>query len=167
MLIWYKTCVKFVKELPDGTLKRVTDQHLVRAESFSDAEARIYEEVGEQVRGEFIVTSIASTEITDIFEYEDSQTWWQVKLAYDVDDDNGQNRQVINTCMVSAPDAFKAIERADTSFREHISKFTIPEMKLTKIVQIHAPIDDAERERRKQAKIKADKEMEATAKVTD
>ena len=167
MLIWYKTSVKFVKELPDGTLKRVTDQHLVRAESYSDAEARMYEEVGEFVRGEFIVTAIARMEITDVFEYEDSKTWWQVKVSYDVDDDNGVSKPVVNSCMVSAPDAFKAIQRAHDSFKETITHFTIPEMKLTKIVEIHAPIDAAERERRKDAKLAEDKKIDAAAKVTN
>ncbi len=48
---WYTIKVKFTKEFQDGTLKRVTEPYLINSMSFTDAEARIYKEVGEFVRG--------------------------------------------------------------------------------------------------------------------
>ena len=59
---WYTVKVKFTKEFQDGTLKRVTEPYLVSSLSFTEAEARIYQEVGEFVRGEFLVTSISKTD---------------------------------------------------------------------------------------------------------
>lgn len=159
MINWYVTKIKFTKEFPDGTLKRITEAHLVGAVSFSDAEARIYEEVGEFIRGEFIVTCIERANYSDIFEYDGDTSWWMVKVAYDVEEETGGTTKIVNTCLVSAPDAKHAIERVEDRFKETISQFTIPELKLTKLIEIHPPVSDEERDQRKLEKLKADSEM--------
>ncbi len=161
MLNWYVTSVKFTKEFPDGTLKRITEPHLINAESFSDAEARIYEEVGEFIRGEFIVTKIERAFYVDIFEYSDANLWWMVKVSFVSEDaDSGFETLVTNQCLVSAPDAKLAIARVEDSYKEQFSTFTIPELKLTKLVAIHGQITPDEREARKQAKLLEDQEIE-------
>lgn len=161
MTTWYKTRSKFVKELPDGTLKRITEHHLVEAESYADAEARTYEEVGEFVRGEFLVSAIDRVNFIDIFEYDAAETdsWWEVKVMYNVEDeDSGCETAVCNTCLVNAPAASLATLRVEDSFVKIVQLFTIEELKRSKIVEIHPAIDDAERERRKMKK----KEEDAT-----
>jgi hypothetical protein len=73
---WFTVRVKYTKQLENGTLKRVTEPYLLAAMTFTDAEARIYEELGSYIRGEFMVVGIARTDLSDIFQYED------VKEAY-------------------------------------------------------------------------------------
>ncbi|HRP53378.1 MAG TPA: DUF4494 family protein, partial [Fluviicola sp.] len=43
---WFTTKVKYTKQLEDGSFKRVSEPYLVAAMTFTDAEARIYEELG-------------------------------------------------------------------------------------------------------------------------
>ena len=64
---WYTVKIKYIKELEDGRLKSVSEPYLVDSVSFTDAEARMYEEVGSQVRGEFLITGITKTDYADIF----------------------------------------------------------------------------------------------------
>ena len=99
---WYTVKVKFTKEFQDGTLKRVTEPYLVGSISFTEAEARIYAEVGEFIRGEFLVTSIARTEFADIFQYDDSDRWYKCKVAYQTEDaDTGKEKKVNQDFLVS------------------------------------------------------------------
>lgn len=51
--------VKYTKQLENGTFKRVSEPYLLAAMTFTDAEARIYEELGYVIKGEFAVTNIA------------------------------------------------------------------------------------------------------------
>ena len=71
--------------------------------SFTEAEARIHKEVGAYVRGEFQVTSIAKTDYQDLFEYDDSDTYFKAKISYISEDaDSGKEKRVNNNYLVSA-----------------------------------------------------------------
>jgi len=133
---WYTVKVKFTKEYQDGTLKRVTEPYLVSSLSFTDAEARIYQEVGEFVRGEFLVTSISKTEFADIFHYDDADVWYKCKVTYITEDDNGKEKKVNNNFLVSAHNLKEAYERIEESLKGLMVSYEIPMISLTPIVKI-------------------------------
>jgi len=87
MNTWFTVKVKYTKQLDDGTFKRVSEPYLLAAMTFTDAEARIYEELGSIIRGEFTVTNIARTEYHDIFYYEDADLWYKCKITYQSEGD--------------------------------------------------------------------------------
>ena len=64
---WFTVKVKYKKQLENGTFKRVSEPYLLAAMTFTDAEARIYEELGSIIRGEFNVVGITRTEIVSGF----------------------------------------------------------------------------------------------------
>lgn len=78
---WFTCKVKYAKQTEEGTYKNVTESYLLPAYSFTDAEARIYKEKGEVIKGEFDVISLVKTNLIDIFLYEESDIWWQCKIA--------------------------------------------------------------------------------------
>ena len=87
---WFTVKVKYTKQLEDGTFKRVSEPYLVAAMTFTDAEARIYEELGSLIRGEFVVTGITRTDFHDIFHYEDADVWYKCKITYEAGGDGGE-----------------------------------------------------------------------------
>lgn len=92
---WFTVKVKYTKQLEDGRLKRVTEPYLVDSVSFTDAEARMYEEIGQSVTGEFLITGITKTEYADIFYYDDSEDWYKCKLTYvSIDGDEGKEKKI-------------------------------------------------------------------------
>lgn len=134
---WYTVKVKFTKEFQDGTLKRVTEPYLVNSLSFTEAEARIYREVGEFVRGEFLVTSISKTDFADIFHYDDAEDWYKCKVSYITEDaDSGKEKKVNNNFLVSAHSVKSAYERIEESLKGLMVTFEIPMISLTPIVEI-------------------------------
>ena len=52
---WFEIGVRFEKKCEDGTLKKVTEQHVIEALSFTEAENRITKVANEFVSGEFTV----------------------------------------------------------------------------------------------------------------
>ena len=134
---WYTVKVKFTKEFQDGTLKRVTEPYLVSSLSFTEAEARIYQEVGEFVRGEFLVTSIAKTDFADIFHYDDAEDWYKCKVSYVTEDaDSGKEKKVNNNFLVSAHSVKEAYDRIEESLKGLMVTYEIPMISLTPIVEI-------------------------------
>ena len=134
---WYTIKVKFIKEFNDGTLKRVTEPYLVNSMSFTDAEARIYKEVGEYTRGEFLITSIVKTELADIFHYDDAEKWYKAKVTYVTEDaDSGKEKKFNNNFLVSAHNVKEAYERIEESLKGLMATYDIPSIALTQIVEI-------------------------------
>ena len=134
---WYTVKVKYTKEFEDGTLKRVTEPYLLSAVSFTDAETIIHKEVGETIRGEFTVTSIAVTEFADVFRYDDADVWYKCKVAYVSEDaDSGKEKRIINNFLVSAHNVKEAYERIDESLKGMMSTYETPIIAETQIVEI-------------------------------
>lgn len=134
---WFTIKVKYTKQLEDGRLKRVTEPYLVDAISFTDAEARIYEEVGTNVKGEFLITGISKTDYADIFYYEDADDWYKCKLTYvSVDADSGKEKKISNNFLVTAHNVKQAYERIKESLSDMTVTFEIPSIMLSPIVEV-------------------------------
>jgi hypothetical protein len=137
MNTWYTAAVRYTKEFTDGTLKRTTEKYLLNTMSFTDAEARIYKEVGEYVRGEFQVTALQKTNYADIFFYDDAEIWYNVKLAYVTEDaDTGKEKKVTNLFLVSAHNIKEAYERMEESMKGLMAHFTILKIEKSPIIDI-------------------------------
>jgi len=134
---WYLVKVKFIKEFTDGTLKKVSEPYLVSAMSFTDAEARIYKEVGEYVRGEFLVTAISVFSVEDLFHYDDAETWYKVKVTTVVEDaDSGKEKRHSYNYLVTAHNTKEAHERVEESLRGLMFTLKIQSVVETKIVEV-------------------------------
>ncbi|MDX1447343.1 DUF4494 domain-containing protein [Lishizhenia sp.] len=144
---WYTVKVKYTKQMEDGTLKRVTEPYLLDAVSFTDAEARIYEELGEQIRGEFLVTGISKTDYADIFHYEDADYWYKCKVTYvSVDADSGKEKKVSNNFLVTAANVKEAFERIEESLESMLVSFEIPAIAVSPIIDIFPFNPDLDKE---------------------
>ncbi|RYM35018.1 DUF4494 domain-containing protein [Brumimicrobium glaciale] len=134
---WFTVKVKYTKQLEDGRLKRVTEPYLVDSVSFTDAEARMYEEIGQSVTGEFLITGITKTEYADIFYYDDSEDWYKCKLTYvSIDGDEGKEKKITSNFLVTAANVKQAYERIQESLSDMTVTFEVPSIMLTPIVEV-------------------------------
>lgn len=144
---WFTVKVKYTKQLENGTFKRVSEPYLLSALTFTDAEARIYEELGAIIRGEFDVVSISRTELHDIFAYDDSATWWKCKVTYEsAEHDSEKTKKVSQNFLVSAETAKEAYERIQESLSTLMVDFNIPSIIFSPIVDIFPPSENLDRE---------------------
>jgi len=134
---WFTVKVKYTKQLENGAFKRVSEPYLLAAMTFTDAEARIYEELGSVIRGEFVVTNIARTDFHDIFHYGDSDIWFKCKISYDSNDgDSERKKRISQNFLVSAHTVKEASERLLESLSTLIVDFKVNSVIETAIVDI-------------------------------
>ena len=144
MNTWFTVKVKYTKQLENGEFKKVSEPYLLAAMTFTDAEARIYEELGALIRGEFSVTNIARTDFHDIFHYEDSYIWYKVKVSYEsMDADSEKKKKISQNFLVSASSVKEAYERIHDSLSTMLVDFVVPSITLSPIVDIF-PFNDIE-----------------------
>jgi len=134
---WFKVKVKYTKQLESGSFKRVSEPYLLSAMTFTDAEARIYEELGSFIRGEFSVMGITREDIQDIFQYDDADTWFKCKISYDnIDDEGDKKRTVTQNFLVSAKTVKDSYERIEESLATLLIDFQITSIIASPIVEI-------------------------------
>lgn len=144
---WFTVKVKYTKQLDNGALKRVSEPYLLAAMTFTDAEARIYEELGSVIRGEFSVTGISRTELHDIFAYDDSGVWYKCKVTYEnVDADTEKSKRVAQNFLIEANSVKEAYERIQESLKGMMVDFLIPSIIVSPIVDIFPYDEELDRE---------------------
>lgn len=144
---WFTVKVKYTKHLDNGALKRVSEPYLLAAMTFTDAEARIYEELGTSIKGEFNVVGITRTELHDIFAYDDADTWYKVKVRYEtIDGDAEKTKKVTQNFLVGAGSVKDAYERIQESLSTLMVDFEIPSIIVSPIVEIFPYNEDLDRE---------------------
>lgn len=137
MNTWFTVGVKYTKQQDDGSFKRVSEPYLLAAMNHGDAEARIYEELGSQIRGEFIVNKVSKTEVHDIFAFGDTDTWYKVHINYQVQPDDG----VKSTCvkqnfLVSAGSTLEANQRIIKCLEGLMMDYAITKVELSPIIDV-------------------------------
>lgn len=133
---WFTVKVKYTKQLENGTFKRVTEPYLLASMTFTDAEARIYEELGSIIRGEFSVIGISRTEIHDIFHHEDSDEWFKIKISFKNEGEEGKGKKVSQSFLISAHSVKDACERLKENLQGMMIDYTITSAVVSPIVEI-------------------------------
>lgn len=144
---WFTVKVKYTKQLENGQFKRVSEPYLLAAMTFTDAEARIYEELGSVIKGEFDVVGISRTELHDIFAYDDADVWYKCKVTYENQDaDSDKVKKVSQNFLVSAHSVKDAFDRIRESLSTLMVDFLIPSIIVSPIVEIFPPSENLDRE---------------------
>ena len=64
---WFESKIRYEKVMEDGLQKKVTEQYVVDALSFSEAEKRITEEMSAYISGEYEITDVKKAQYKEVF----------------------------------------------------------------------------------------------------
>lgn len=81
---WFIAKMRYEKTMEDGLQKKVTEQYVVDALSFTEAEARIIEEMSAYISVEFEVKNLDPAPFKEIFfdDSPESDKWYKAKLHF-------------------------------------------------------------------------------------
>ena len=82
--MWFECKIRYEKVMEDGLQKKVNENYVVDALSFSEAETRITEEMSAYISGEFEVADIKKAAYKEIFFTDDNiaDKWYKAKLQF-------------------------------------------------------------------------------------
>lgn len=122
---WYKFRVKYGKELDTGKKKKVSEEYLVDAESFTETEKRANKAATDLIgTRDFDITAISREPITEILkdDEDDDNHWYKAVVALvTVDEETGTKKFSPQTMYVNSPDIKDAVQMlidhmSDSSF---------------------------------------------------
>lgn len=81
---WFETKIRYEKTTEDGLQKKVTEQYVVDALSFSEAETKITEEIQAYISGDFAVQAIKRASFKEVFfsDNDADDRWFKAKLQF-------------------------------------------------------------------------------------
>lgn len=122
---WFEAKVKYIKVNEDGREKKVTESYLLDAMSYTEAESRIMKEMEPVIKGDYYITGLKKSNITELVESEDENDdrWYKAKIAIiDADEVSGKEKSSSQYYLIAAANINKALENLEKS----LSTFVVP-----------------------------------------
>ena len=115
---WFEAKVKYMKVSEDGKEKKVNEAYLLDAMSYTEAESRITREMESVVSGDYYISSLKKSNITEVVPSEDEtdDRWYKAKVAIiDADEVSGKEKSSFQYYLVAASDIKRALENLEKS----------------------------------------------------
>lgn len=124
MQTWFECKVKYNKVSQSGNEQLITENFLLDAVSYTDAETRIIRQMQQMVKGgEFAIIDIKKSKIAEVFPFENGEWWFKAAInLVTVDEDAGKEKKVRAYYLVMADEIREALDR----FEESLSYLVIP-----------------------------------------
>ena len=136
---FFEVKIQYQKTLEDGKEKKVTEQYVVEALSFTEAEARIIEEMTPYISGEFNVVSEKIAPYNEIFLSDNStdDKWFVSKVAFiTIDEKTMKEKKHTFRYLVQAETSEKAMEYTKEMFSHGMSDYSIDAVQDTATLEV-------------------------------
>ncbi len=137
---WFECKIQYEKTIENGMTKKVTEPYLVDALSFTEAEARIIEEITPFMTGEFTVSDIKRANYSELFYSEDTSAdrWFKAKLQFiTLDEKSGKEKKTNTLVLVQATDFRAALKNLDEGMKGTMADYVIASIQETPLMDVY------------------------------
>ena len=134
---WFECKVSFEKVWENGMQKKVTEPYLVDALSFTEAEARIIEEIRPFISGEFTVTDIKRARLSELFFNENGDRFYKIKVYFiTLDEKSGAEKKTAAQMLAQACTLKEAIAVLEEGMKGTMADYTIASVTETMLMDV-------------------------------
>ena len=140
MHTWFECKIRYEKVMENGMNKKVTEPYLVDALSFTEAEARIIEEITPFISGEFTVSDIKRANYSELFTSDEdaADRYFKCKLVFiTLDEKSGAEKKTSTNILVQAADLRDAVKKLDDGMNGTMADYQISSISETAIMDIY------------------------------
>lgn len=137
---WFETKIRYDKTMEDGQQKKVSENYVVDAFSFSEAEARITEEMSAYISGEFDVKAITPASYGEIFfsDNANDDRWYKTKLQFiTIDEKTEKEKRSAVTYLVQAGTFNGAVKNIEEVMGGTMIDYVIASVAETTIMDVY------------------------------
>ena len=136
---YYEVKIQYHKMQEDGKEKKVTEQYVVEALSFTEAESRIIEEMTPYISGEFDVVSEKIAPYNEIFlsDRTDDDKWFISKVGFiTLDERTDKEKKQTFRYLVQAATSELALDYTKEMFSHGMSDYCIDAVQDTPTIEV-------------------------------
>lgn len=137
---WFECKIRYEKTMKNGMNKKVTEAYIVDALSFTEAEARIIEEMTPFISGEFTVSDIKRANYSELFFSDEiaADRWFKCKLTFiTLDEKSGAEKKTSTNVLVQASDLRDAVKKVDEGMKGSMADYIISSIAETAIMDVY------------------------------
>ena len=137
MALWFECKVRYERMTENGTVKKVNEPYLVDALSFTEAEARIIEKITPFISGDFSISAVKKTKISELFFDENGDKYYMVKVNFiTLDEKSGVEKKSANFMLVQAGDFAGALKKFEDGMKGTLADYEIASITETPIMDV-------------------------------
>ena len=134
MNTWFECTAKYTKIDENGHERKASETYLLDAVSFTEAESRIYKELQTMTNGEFAVTKISKSNISEIIPSDRGDRWFKAKVTFiTLDGEIGKEKRFAQNMLVFAETVRDANDTIVESMKGQMVEFEITAVVETRI----------------------------------
>lgn len=134
---WFECKVSYMKMMENGMQKKVTEPYLVDALSFTEAEARIIEEIRPFITGEFTVTDIKRARLSELFFNEQGDRFYKIKVYFiTLDEKSGAEKKTAAQMLAQASTLKEAIVVLEEGMKGTLADYVIASVAETQLMDV-------------------------------
>lgn len=138
---WFECKVIYEKPVENtAAVKKVPELYLVDALSFTEAEARIIEEMTPFITGTFEVSDIKRAKYNELFfcDEETADRWFKSKVYFVIlDEKSGKEKKTANNFLVQAANLKDAVKKLEDGLKNTMMDYYIASMAETAIMDVY------------------------------
>ena len=141
---WFEAKVKYTKINEDGREKKVNEAYLLDAMSYTEAESRITHEMESVIKGDYYISSLKKSNITELVPSEDENDdrWYKAKVnIIDADEVSGKGKSTAQYYLVAAADTDRALENLKKNLSTFVVPYEIANISDTKFIDVFPYLD--------------------------
>lgn len=147
MYNWFECKVTYDKTLENGTIKKVTEPYLIDALSFTEAEARIIEELKPYISGDFTIADIKRAKLSELFFNENGDRYFKAKVYFiTLDEKSGTEKKTAAQMLVQASDIDEALAELKKGMAGTLADYTVASLSETPIMDVF-PYSSSDKEK--------------------
>ncbi len=140
---WFECKVSYEKVLENGMQKKVTEPYLVDALSFTEAEARIIEEIRPYISGEFTITDIKRAKLSELFFNDNGDRFFKAKVMFiSLDEKSGTEKKTAVQMLAQASDIKEALKVVEKGMEGTLADYSIASLAETSIMDVFPYSED-------------------------
>jgi hypothetical protein len=138
MAQWIEVRARYNKMMENGSVKKVTEPYLVDALSCTEAEARVTEELSAYINGDFSVSNVGKTKISEVFWDASGDRFYKVKVNFiTIDEKTASEKRTATYILVQASSFKEAYDNFIDGMKGTMADFEIEAINETKLVEVY------------------------------
>lgn len=138
---WFSCKVSYDKTLDSGLVKKTTEEYLIDALSYAEAEVSFIEKIKPFVPKEYTISDIRRARYAEVFNNDAGDRWYKCKVSFIVYDETNNNEKRSNVLMLAQASSVKgAISVFEDGMKGTQSDYELLSVTETKIWDIY-PIE--------------------------
>lgn len=137
MAVWFECKIRYDKMMENGMPQKVNEPYLLDAITFTEAEKRIIEEITPYMSGEYSVSAVKKTKISEIFFNPDGDRYYMIKVAFiTLDEKSGKEKKSNSFILVQASSVANALSVFEEGMKGTMGDYEVVSIAETPLMDV-------------------------------